>query len=493
MTSNLFYAKRIYDEAIRAKYIGNLDHYKNMHINDIYKADSLLREIVVNVPSNYNALKLYGKFHIDLISIINNQILDPLEKALELKPNEIEILHILGDLYQHQFDAMQKVEDFQKSLLHYGKILEIEPNNKIVIERLKNLILLRFSINKEISKKNLEIIEKYVKNSKHEVDIFSKLGDMYYHIGEYEKALESYKKYRNLKAGAYGISHYIAQCYIKLNRIKKAIAVYEENINKLDSLKYKSIDYKQILYDLYKAEGFDIIDKSEVKNFINKRKKEKALAAEFHANGENFLKEGEIEAAINNFTKALEMDPLRLDSQLFITGINSKNNKSIRAEIDEIKQKYHEDVTFWSDLAKMYDSLGKYHDAVEAYKNYLKFQPNDTKIRSKLGLTLSKDDKFNEAIKIFEELIENNPRTAIERYNLGIVYARMKNYNRALEYYVDALSRFKNSNQIIKSIVDAHHQLSNFDLARAYLNVILRRNPNDNFAKEKIAQLSNKI
>jgi tetratricopeptide (TPR) repeat protein len=101
-------------------------------------------------------------------------------------------------------------------------------------------------------------------------------------------------------------------------------------------------------------------------------------------------------------------------------------------------------------------------------------------------------DRFDEAIKIFKELIEINPRSAMQRYNLGLVYARMNEFTTALEYYVDALSMFKRSNQIIKSIVDAHHELGNNNLAKAYLNVILRRDPDDSFAKEKLAQLSQK-
>lgn len=493
MSSNWLFAKRVYDEAMHAKYNGSLDHYKNMHINDIYKADSLLREIVTSVPNNFIALKLYGKFHLDLISIINKHILEPLEKALELKPNDIEILYILGDLYQNQFHDMQKVEDFQKSLSNYEKILQIEPNNKIAIERLKKLILLRFSTGKEISKKHLKLIEKYVKISKHDIDILAKLGEMYYHIGEYEKALESYKKYRSLKAGAFGIAHYIGQCYIKLNRNKKAVALYEEKINLLESQKYKSIDYKKILYELYKAEGFDIKNKSEVMNFVKKRKQEKSLAAEFHSDGEKLLKEGDIEEAMDKFTRALKIDPLRLDSSLFITGINLKNKAANEAEFNDIKEKYRGDSIYFSDLARMYDFLGEYHRAVEAYTNFLELNPNDPNIKSKLGLSLSKVDRFDEAIKIFKELIETNPRTATERYNLGLVYARMKRFTKALEYYVDALNRFKRSNQIIKSIADAHHELGNYDLAKAYLNVILRRDPDDSFAKKKLAQLSDKI
>jgi len=492
MTSNWVFAKRIYDEAIHAKYSGNLDFYKKMNTNNIYKADSLLREIVQNIPNDLTALKLYGKFHIDLISIINKQVLDPLENALESKPDDIEILQILGKLYQDQFDAMRKIEDFQKSLSYYKKILQIQPNEKIVVEQLKNLILIRFSYDKAVSKEHVEILEKYIEINKNDVDTLLKLADIYFDLEEYEKALEMYKRYRKLKVGAYGISHYIANCYIKLNQNKKAIALYEENINKLESQKFKTIDYKKILYDLYKAEGFDINNESEVINLVKKRNKEKSLATEFHADGEKLLKEGDIEGALDKFTRALKMDPLRLDSNLFITGIKLKTKAANGAELDDIKQKYRGDSAYWSDLARMYDFLGDYHNAVETYTKFLELNPNDTNIKSNLGLSLSKVDRFDKAIKIFKELIETNPRTAIERYNLGLVYARMKKFSKALEYYVDALSRSKRSNQIIKSIVDAHHELGNYELAKAYLNVIVRRDPDDKFAKEKLAQLTEK-
>jgi len=492
MTSNWVFAKRIYDEAIHAKYSGNLDFYKKMNTNKIYKADSLLREIVQNVPNDLNALKLYGKFHIDLISIINKQVLDPLENALQSKPEDIEILEILGRLYQIQFDAMRKDEDFQKSLSYYMKLLQIQPNDKIVIEQLKNLILTRFSHDKLVSKEHVEILEKYIEINKNDVDTLLKLANIYFDLGDYEKALETYKTYRKLKVGAYGISHNIAQCYIKLNQNKKAIALYEENLNQLKSQRYKSINYKKILYDLYNTEGFDIRDESEVINFVKKRKNEKSLATEFHADGEKLLKEGDIEGALDKFTRSIEMDPLRLDSHLFITGIKLKHKMANEAELDNIKQKYQGDSLYWSDLARMHEFLGDYHNAIEAYTNFLESNPEDTEIKSSLGLSLSKVDRFDEAIKIFKELIEINPRSAMQRYNLGLVYARMSEFTTALEYYVDALSMFKRSNQIIKSIVDAHHELGNNNLAKAYLNVILRRDPDDSFAKEKLAQLSQK-
>ena len=492
MTSNWVFAKKIYDEAIHAKYTGNLDFYKKMNTNNIYKADSLLREIVKNIPNDLTALKLYGKFHIDLISMINKQVLNPLENALQSKPEDIEILQILGKLYQIQFGAMRKSDDFQKAISFYEKILQIQPDEKIVIEQLKNLILMRFSYDKVVLKEHVEILEKYIEINKNDVDTVLKLANIYFDLGEYEKALETYKRYRKAKVGAYGVSHYIAQCYIKLNQNKKAIALYEENINKLETQKYRTIDYKKIIYDLYKIEGFDINHESEVINFVKKRNKEKSLATEFHADGEKLLKEGDVEGALDKFTRALKIDPLRLDSSLFITGIKLKNKVVNGAEMDDIKQKYRGDSAYWSDLARMYDFLGDYRNAVEAYTKFLELNPNNTNIKSNLGLSLSKVDRFDEAIKIFKELIETNPRTAIERYNLGLVYARMKKFTKALEYYVDALSRFKHSNRIIKSIVDVHHELGNYNIAKAYLNVIVRRDPDDNFAREKLARITEK-
>lgn len=451
---------------------------------------NLLHEIVNNAPDYLDALILLGKFHLNLGQPKHG--IEPLEKALISNPDNLEINYVLGQIYQKIYNFEKDDEIYQKAIDYLKKVYKNQPNFKEILKLLIEFLLNRSYEDKVISKDNLEIIEAYLKKDPKDDKTLLGLGDMYFKHKEYAKALSIYKKYQKLKRKSIFIWHNIGQCYIKLKNNIKAIQIYEDNVQKLENQKYKNQDYKKILYDLYIAEGFEINNEAEVMNYVKARKEKIAQARNLHRNGENLMEKGKIDKAIEKFDQALKFNPISLDSRLFLTvaKLNVDGEDTTREMIDAIKSEYRGDPSFWSDLARSYELLGDYNNAITFYNKYFEFKPQNNWIKSKFGLVLSKANRFQEAINVFEDLIKRSNLFA--RNNLGLVYTRMNNHEKALELFIDALDRNKLANSIIMNIVNEHDQLENFDMAAAYLQVILRRNPNDKNAKEKLELIQKK-
>lgn len=490
MASNYLFAKETFDK------VGyNYNPYRNtdgftytndirvikMHSKDIKRSMNLLHEIVNNAPDHLDALILLGKYELNFGD--HKGVIELLEKALISNPDNLELNYILGQIYQKIYNFEKDNEIYQKVIDYLKKVYKSQPNQK-VLKFLTGFLLSRFNEDKVISKDNLEIIEAYLEKNPKDNKMLIGLGNMYFKHKEYAKALSIYQKLK--------LWHNIGQCYIKLNNNIKAIQIYEDNIKKLEKMKYKFFDYKKILYDLYIAEGFEINNVAEVMNFVKVRKEKIAQARNLHRNGENLMEKGKIDKAIEKFDQSLKFNPISLDSRLFLTvaKLNIEGEDTTREMIDAIKSEYRGDPSFWSDLARAYELLGDYNNAIKFYNKYFEFKPQNNWIKSQFGLVLSKANRFQEAINVFEDLIKRSNLFA--RNNLGLVYSRMNNHEKALEIFIEALDRNKHANSIIMNIVNELDQLENFDMATAYLQVILRRNPNDKSAKEKLELIQKK-
>jgi tetratricopeptide (TPR) repeat protein len=66
--------------------------------------------------------------------------------------------------------------------------------------------------------------------------------------------------------------------------------------------------------------------------------------------------------------------------------------------------------------------LDKFEEAIKAYKNVIKINPDKYGAYNNMGLAYTGLDKFEEAIKAYEDAIEINPNYDTAYYNMGIAY-----------------------------------------------------------------------
>ncbi|MEM3397378.1 MAG: tetratricopeptide repeat protein [Thermoplasmata archaeon] len=135
----------------------------------------------------------------------------------------------------------------------------------------------------------------------------------------------------------------------------------------------------------------------------------------------------EVERAIEALEKALQLDPKNVHAWLFKGSIHFANpgtaNYAVICYSEAVKLD-PKNVTAWRNLGDAYRVLGKNEDAILAYRNLikvepnnlanydriLKINPNDTVALEGKAAVFAKQGKIDEAVEIYKLLFEMNPK-----------------------------------------------------------------------------------
>ena len=99
-----------------------------------------------------------------------------------------------------------------------------------------------------------------------------------------------------------------------------------------------------------------------------------------------------------------------------------------------------------------YDSLGRYQDAVEAYKQTIRIKPDYADAHYNLGVAYYKLGRYQDAIEACKQTIRIKPDYAKAYINLGVTYYKLGRYQDAVEAYKQAI-------RIKPDFADAHYNL----------------------------------
>ena len=90
-------------------------------------------------------------------------------------------------------------------------------------------------------------------------------------------------------------------------------------------------------------------------------------------------------------------------------------------------------------LGAAYNSLGRYRDAVETYKQVLRISPDYADAYINLGVTCYKLGRYQDAIESYKRAIKIKPDDALAHYNLGVACNSLGRYQDAIEAYKQAV------------------------------------------------------
>jgi tetratricopeptide (TPR) repeat protein len=142
------------------------------------------------------------------------QALDYYQKALEIDKTDVNIYYNIGLIYLEN-------KDYQNALKYINEVIEQNPNN-VKLYLIKSKILFKSDkINMSIRNYNT-IIEKFPK----EIAPYFELGNLYYHMKDYDNAKQFYKAALNLEPGTdyrYKIYANLAIIYNEQRNFKTAL------------------------------------------------------------------------------------------------------------------------------------------------------------------------------------------------------------------------------------------------------------------------------
>ena len=232
--------------------------------------------------------------------------------------------------------------------------------------------------------------------------------------------------------------------YDKAENIIAAIGFFENAVNIDSSFALAYAGLGEAYLEKYKA-GKDISSIENAIKYSNRaRNINGSLISVNITLGRIYIEQGKNQEALNEFEKALLIDP--------------KNSDAFR------------------ERAKTYMAMGKTREAELSYKEAIKMKPDYWKGYNYLGVFYFQQGKYDEAAAQFQQVISLNPNNAKGYVNLGAVYGILTRYD-------DAINAFNKSLQIepdyrmYQQIATVYLKKNMYkEAARAYEKVIEMKN-----------------
>lgn len=140
-------------------------------------------------------------------------------------------------------------------------------------------------------------------------------------------------------------------------------------------------------------------------------------------------------------------------------------------------------------IGEAFYNTGDLQRAVLYFKNAVKLAPFGLDFKNKLGSSLAANGQINEAEKIFEEILKEYPKHVSALTNLGYIKLSKGDAVSCETLYKKALALDPDYEPLLLNTAGYYAYKKNFVQSKIYLEKILKRNPNNQQAKQALAQI----
>ena len=157
--------------------------------------------------------------------------------------------------------------------------------------------------------------------------------------------------------------------------------------------------------------------------------------------GDVFSQHGNLDAAIVQYRKALEIQPNNADYRVNLGSALSKMgqiNQAIEQYRKALEINPNYEVACYS-LGTTLAACGKLDEAIAQYRKALEIDPDYVAARSNLGIALFDEGKYDEAIGQYRKALEIDPACVTADYNLANALVKEGQLDDALAHYRHAL------------------------------------------------------
>ena len=140
-------------------------------------------------------------------------------------------------------------------------------------------------------------------------------------------------------------------------------------------------------------------------------------------------------------------------------------------------------------IAESYYNTNNVPGSVKWFKQAVTLAPYNLDFRNKLGSTLAALNNFNDAITQFEFIIKENPKHVSALTNLGFIRLSQGSQAEALRLYTVAQKIDPDYEPLLLNLAGYYAFLKNKKEAKKYLELILRKNPQNQKVKMALQQV----
>lgn len=188
-------------------------------------------------------------------------------------------------------------------------------------------------------------------------------------------------------------------------------------------------------------------------------------AATYMASAEQAIREGDLEKALAEFARAIEINPNMTSAHLGMADIYRMRGDYSRAEAKYSRAAQLEprnfDAQYFHGL--MLHLLDRLPEAIQAYLRAIALRPNDFKSNLNLATAYYQLDENSQALPYAKRAVELNPQDGPARFNLGAIYAAMDRHAEAVREYQQAAELMELTPPLLLNLAESLGRLERYD------------------------------
>ena len=265
--------------------------------------------------------------------------------------------------------------------------------------------------------------------------VYSYLGNSYYFLEVYDKALESYNQAVEINPDKDHFWNNRGSALDILGKYKDAISSFDKAIE-------INPDYHEALYN----HGNALVELGRLDEAIASYDQAIEINPDQDKawyNRGNALEElGKYDDAIASYDQAIEINPdyhaawNNRGNALANLGQYEEAITSYDMAI-EINPDYH---AAWNNRGAALAYLGRYEETITSYDQAIEINPDNHDVWNNRGISLIRLNRYPEALTSFNKALELNPNSANALYNLACVYALQNQIPLAIENLSKAIN-----------------------------------------------------
>jgi len=318
--------------------------------------------------------------------------------------------------------------DLEKAHALYTEILNLDPQN---IEALHLLGIL------EAQQKNpqsaLSFLQRAIAIDQKIPYLHNSLGNVFKHLGEIQKARQHYEEALRLEPNSATMHNNLANILVNLNENTAALTHYQQ------ALKLKP-DYSDAHYNfaiLYIKQGQDADAIAHLNRTIQLDPQQ--------VNAHNqlaliLLRQNKEDQAIKHYQTCLQIDPDNLTAAQNLGALLCKKGEFDTAitYLEKALKKEPNHLETLHNLGAIYLQQKKIDVALECYLQLLFIAP-DFNIYYNIGAIYMDQNRYGDALNYLLEALKIQPSDPSTLINLGAIYLKLEDYPKAIEKYQTAL------------------------------------------------------
>jgi len=131
------------------------------------------------------------------------------------------------------------------------------------------------------------------------------------------------------------------------------------------------------------------------------------------------------------------------------------------------------------DLGRTLTVLGRYDEAIKAFKSAIRIKPTYSPSYTSLGILFDNNRTLDSAVLYYEKSIEVNPRNLVVYNNLSYVYFRQNRLDKSIEVNKKAITQFPTAYQPYLNVGKTYLNQNMLDSALVYIEKGYQYNTND--------------